>query len=488
MRENVHIAYLGTSGSGKTTLMNRHILEEADRGFSGDRGESSGIAVFYPHADAAERLLLHLEDRGHLWRTIVRDMRNLKTILPSTILRVSSKADYWERQAENQLYRDIFLDLVWRRRGTEQRMTEFTTIEKAAKIICSVYQTLDEWLAPSLMWLMLEKNHPVQSWARNHCQDPEALAQFEGLIGMNNHDHMAQVLPTQRMFFNFYESSPIKAMCSTYPTIDVPLWLRHRFIYVCIGGGGRDAIKSLMGAEIQQISADVLQTPCDDPIYLYIDEAVNYDLVSRLEAENAATMRHHNGFLRFGLQQYGQDKSIWTPLRQNLNCKYIFRQNDPEMSDEASRDLVATTDRMRVHHVEQRRKQEHDGFIEQERQSITTGKGKEDSWSSVARSTAPVAQYRDVLEETPRYEDPNHQIFWQSRDLRIQPDMHYFRLFKNEMPTRHVVRWLPDLCAFKEDYSAEVKRCLQRAMSRTDIYRSPEQARLPKVEGPKGMR
>lgn len=478
MRENVHIAYVGTSGSGKTTLMNRHILEEADRGFTGEPGHTSGIAVFYPHADAAERLLLHLEERGHLWRTLVIDLREVNKVLPVAMLRSSNDPNYWQAMKENRAYRVKFNRQVWRHRGEDKPMVSFTTIDKASDIVCGVYQYLDEWIPPVLLGQILEQDSDVQKWALQHCTHAGFRRKLAGLASLPDREQLMQVWPTIRMYDNYYDCFPIFARSCVHSTFNPTHWLRHGGIIIWIGGEDPDAITTVMGSDYDQLCSDILAEHCPDPIYIYMDELSNYDILSKNDGRNAATMRHHNGFLRFGVQEKGEDPEVWRKLWNNLNGKYIFRPNDQDSAEDQSRDLVAMLDRMKTHHIQERRRQVHDDFIEVERVSVASGKGDDSSWTSRTVGSAPVAQYREEVEETPVYEDFKNQILWRSRDLRIQPDMHYFRMFKNEMPTQGVVRWLPDTCNFKEQYPAEVRRCLEVVMSR-DIYKSPEQPRLP---------
>ncbi len=278
MSEQGHIGFLGVSGSGKTSLTGWSAIYEADRGWDC----SSGIGFFLPHPDEGYKLILHLIDRGHGNRLLVRDMNRTDVVLPTTLIRRSDSADYWTRRQENSTYRDVFLDLAWRRRGEQVRLSERPTIEQASSIAVSVYQSLDQWLSPAQIPNFLVKGHPMQFWAVDHCTDEEARAGLRRMMDWNSHDQISLALPTERMLRGFFRSSAVEAMCSVAPTVDAPDWMRQGGIYICLGGGGREAIKTLMGAEIQQIIADAHERPCDIPRYLYVDEVVNYDLVGRL--------------------------------------------------------------------------------------------------------------------------------------------------------------------------------------------------------------
>ncbi len=171
-------------------------------------------------------------------------------------------------------------------------------------------------------------------------------------------------------------------------------------------------------------------------------------------------------------------KSVWTPIRQNLHGKYIGRQADPEMAMEAARDLVALTDRMKVHHEDETNRQVHLGFRQEERTAQGKWSDGDKSGTSQTTSLHQVPEYGIQTEIRRTFESPNDQMFWLAQKLSTLADMHYFRVFKSEKITEGVVKWLPKLCVFEENFMTEVQAALERIFSDQRIYRAPA---IPKM-------
>ncbi len=484
MKTRKHRKIVGSSGRGKTNYLSWRILTLADQG-------DTGIACFFPHRKAGEEVLLHLEERGHIDRVVVHDIRNVESVLPKVIIRISTKPEGYARDAENEEYRDAFLDLTIRRRKDIEELEERPMIEKYSKLALDVYTNLDFtglWLPPFEIPNILVKDSDVQLWALRNCTHERIREDLRRAAALNGHEQVSHVLPAERHLAGLLNNAVMRASCSVRPIFDAPSHLKECStgepgIYVSIGGGSDKATSLHMGNDLSQIAIDARQNPSEQERVTITDETTNYGLYGAADARNQATLRGFNVGQEFATQSYDfPTDAITRGYRQNADS-VIFGCDDFEQALECAKDLARGLDEYKVHHTTQTTKQR---TKHKEMERVTKGKwsGPDGAGGSSENvSVTLVPEVEEYVELQDQYQQGNEQFLWLAQQIMsLEVGEAIFQLGTGK-PFKRMVPYVPPLCAYPEDFQPEAERCLESILT-DGPYRRPQVFAMPEQPKP----
>lgn len=479
MARRGHIAVGGSSGKGKTNYALHLLLATVAAG-------EKGVCAHFPHREAGEEFLLHLEDRGHLDRVVVFDTKDVRRVLGKQLIWASGHPDPFQRDAENEEYATHFLGIAARTRKDIKDLRERSAIFRNAKLAIQVYQNLDAgtlWLPPFEIPRILEKGSDVQAWALRHCTHERYRRQLERLSRMPLHEQVAKVVPAEDFLDGFLNTTVIRAMGSVRPRFSLPDHLKRcrtgePGVYVGLGGGSDDIVSLTFGSDYQQIAQDAKSSPCAIPRVVLQDECFNYWLLTEVEGRNLNTLRAF-GVEYVGIfQTYPKDQPTVVQAFRAATDKVLFGSDDWDTALEFAKDQARAADEYKVHHevVSTRFRP-----VQRDETRVSTGTwvgpdGK--GGKSVTEAPTTVTDHEEFREVTPQYQGGQEQLFWLARQNRGQGVGEATFVFGTDAPYRARVPLVRPVCPFAEDARREASRCLARVMAQ-DLYAAPAPFALP---------
>ncbi len=409
-----HRRYSGRTGSGKTTAACRDLLDIA---VAGDRWE----CLFFPHPQfaikCASELYSVLGDE-FFDRVIIECLKDSDRVVMRQYVQVSSHPDPYQRELENDEFRNAFVDVLMRQQGITN-LSENPAKFKYTHLAIAIKQHQSVWWPDSLIPYAI-RNHKFFDFAKAHCTDENLKFEMDEIRRLGNRERALMVESAARLLDDVLGSPVNQARTCKQETTDWAGFWNKGGIYIGIGGGISDhAFAVHRGSIFQRLYRDALNGKLVRDGIIWDDEALNYRSYAWLESKAISTVRAFGISMWHAVQsQTYPDDDITSNVGQNVD-EYVFRQGDPTAAEQFARSLKRKIDRNKIHHEETIRRQvaipgSFDIFVTK---GTSVSKGEKGKSVSQSENQHLVQKYEEIEERRPVYESPSDQLQWLSQEL-----------------------------------------------------------------------
>lgn len=461
-----HKLIIGPSGTGKTNLIKVQAIQIA-------RQRTHWATFAFPHPQAGEELigeLLACFGPAIQERLIVERVSDVDRVIHRRYVNRSFAQNEFDFMRENDEFCWQFLEMAARRRGLTD-LAETPVLEKYAKLAISVYQSLDEWISESLIPQFLRPKSDAQQFAIDHCTlgpDAEELRRELVLISRFSVQQQITLLePAERLLNALLRNVAIYVRTTKPQTVDFVEFKNRCGLHIILGGNiSDDALRLHVGTDFQQTAFAARNRQLREGYY-YVDEALNYHLLSNFESKALSTLRAFGMHCVYAIQSTDfESPEIATNVLTNTQ-HFIFQQAW-KSSEEMAKTLLPLLNKYDVHHTTQR--QVHAGFQEIERRGKSVSKGEHGTTESesVSSHLVPIYDERDE----PTYTPPRDQLVWLAQELQQLPVGTCIVNPRNSAPYKYAVPLMPDSWAFPGLCQIKAQECINLIKSQA-IYEAP---------------
>jgi len=350
------------------------------------------IVAISPHVGDLGSKILHSLDGEKCVLVRVGDTERVPRL---DLFRPSKKANEFERAQENDEKSRRFIDILLARRG-QIGLHERPLIEDGLTAVTNLWMYQNP--VKPLSWLPygFDVMHPAFEAMIRDCTNQAAVWKCEQWRDMPKSERFRTLLPAQRVLDGGFSSPTFQAMIDGKNSVEKWLDEGRRIIVETMPGVSENGARLLFLTFIQSVIW-YKRSGGKRRVILIIDEALNWSLV------DGYLLRAMAELLKFGLEIWVSVQTLnfeeESTIEGLLACCYwweVYRVASPKVLDICSRFMLRTDlDPHRIHHVEVRKQQFHDGYYSVDTEQTNTGGaktiGKQSGWSLAQNKGTSIA-------------------------------------------------------------------------------------------------
>ena len=393
------------------------------------------VVVLDPHNNLAVKYMEYLACRKSMRNVVYDDLARTDKVLHWPFLEPSQRTGI-EGAKENDGRGRAFADILCRRRGLDISKTPLIEEWAIAAIKLWMYQRKPRPL-PDIVYAF-KPRHPKFMKLVEHCERREIANKFHDLFRSSRVSPIrvrGEVGAAERLFEATLHAPGFMIRCDGGFDYKAILDADGKII---IGGDreNRNATRVVMSAIIQLVIGYVRRG--GKPVRIVVDEANNYELIGQPELDSLAEDSKAGLSWDILVQSLDFDSAMITD-RVLTNCdRHEWFRCSSESAKQAAFDVgVPTADPYKVHHVDKKTKQLHDGYDWAEKRSTSTQTGKSTSDPNLVElfenrrtqsrtgftsgtSEQALGRFRTIEEETVHYENLKDQILLRQQKIMTQ--------------------------------------------------------------------
>lgn len=405
----------GNTGSFGTTQMGKSTGIVPNTVATADMGDTAIVALTPQAKDIGDKTVGHLDAAGHTHRIRFDCLDASDYVLKLNLLRTDSHDELIQRELIRELFRGAFEDLITRAREID--IVSSPLIREWIENAISLVLNQPEPVPVSWTIYALQPGHPNFELLVNNCIDREVQWKFLALP--KSWSAIRRELGPALRLLEQTVGSPILRIRESFDDW-LPAFLHNHGILIIEGGmvsehGVRTVLSLIIIRIIQIVWEHFNRTGRKLNVLLIVDEFANHNLIAKTELSLGLNQCLKAG-LRFHLISQGlpENEHIRDGIFHALHRLEVYRCSSYQIASFLAKELFTPIlDPMKVHHVETRWRQVHDGYDRVEVTSENSGSSVRDdittltSGKSISYRDRP--RYAQVAEELTHYLSLNDQ-------------------------------------------------------------------------------